>query len=150
MKFQKGNELWKLADPFKNKGAKFKTPAELWEKAVQYFEWCDNNIFTSEEETETPKGLIYKQTKHKRPYTWQGFYSFIGGNDLKAYRQKNEFNKIITHIGNIMFEQKFSGASAGIFNSSIISKELGLIEKKEVKQETTKLKIKGLDKLKDD
>ena len=77
-------------------------------------------------------------------------FAFLSIPHLDDYKKRADFSGIITHIGNIMFSQKFIGASAGIFNSSIIAKELGLIDKKEVKQETTKLKIKGLDKLKDD
>lgn len=150
MKFQKGNQLWKLADPFKNKGRRFETPKDLWNEAVKYFEWCEENDFTSLETTTTAKGKFTKEVNHKRPFTWQGLFVFLNVSDLKNYQKNNEFSPILTRIRNIMYEQKFAGASNGIFNAGIIAKELGLVEKKEIKQETTKLKIKGLDKLKDD
>ena len=117
------------------------TPERLWELACDYFEDVDNNPIQKEE---LIKGGMFAGDKGtvnlQRPYTWDGFSSwlYINGviNKLDDYRLNtgdaySNFQGIIRAIGEVMRSQKFEGASAGIFNSNIIARELGLAEKSE-------------------
>ena len=123
----KGNQFWKLADPeCIGKPRNFASPSYLWEKAKEYFEECDENPFEREETTTTDKGTYYKTYSHKIPYTWEGLYVFLGVCNIDRYKDIKEFVGIITHIGNVIRNRKFSGAAAGIFNSNIIARDLGL------------------------
>lgn len=129
----KGNQFWKLADPeCLGKPRLFKTPKDLWEACKPYFEHVDNNPFVTTETTQSEKGTYLKEVNHKIPYTWEGLYTFLGISNLDRYREKEEYAAIITHIGSIIRNHKFSGASAGIFNANIIARDLGLMEKTDI------------------
>jgi hypothetical protein len=124
--FYKGNQLWRLAQ---NPGRPmiFKTPEDLWVKSIEYFDYIDANPILKTDF----KGKDNEMVKYdlQRPYTWQGLYVFLGVNDLEHYKTKGEFSEILTRIGNIIYNQKFEGASVGIFNHAIIARDLGLTEK---------------------
>lgn len=127
----KGNEFWKFADPFKiGRPNKYKTPEELWLHAKQYFDWVDNNPILKTDFKGKDSEMV--QYDLQRPYTWQGLYVFLCVKDLEHYKTKNEFSEILTHIGNIIYSQKFDGAAVGIFNHAIIARDLGLVDKSDV------------------
>jgi len=132
--FQEGNQFWRNIDPSNiGRNPKFKTPEDLWKAVVPYFDYCDNNpIQTKETKTiiknKTDKSEPYetKIVHHKIPYTWEGMYSYIGVCSLDHYKTKSAFSGIIGYIKNIIYNQKFSGAAAGIFNANLIARDLGI------------------------
>ena len=128
----KGNQFWKNIDP-KDIGRNkiFESPDDLWDKACGYFAECDGRPLLSREYTESAKGTFTKITEHAIPYTWEGLYVFISITTLDNYKADEEFLGIISHIGNIIRNQKFVGAAAGLFNSNIIARDLGLSDKRE-------------------
>lgn len=75
-----------------------------------------------------------------RPYTMQGLCGYLDCNtgyfvdferSLKDKVDKNsiDFSIITTRIREVMYRQKFEGASVGAFNPSIIARDLGLTDK---------------------
>ena len=142
MKFQKGNKLWQNVDPEKvGRPRDFASPLELWKACCEYFQKVDENPIVLKEVTtydkESEKGTQTKETIKPIPYTWQGLYSSLSVSDLDKYRKERpEFFGIARQIENTIFDQKFSGAAAGVFNANIIARELGL---KESVDNTTKL-----------
>ena len=144
-RFTQGNQFWRNIDPDDlGRNPKYKTPNELWEDSVKYFQMCDENPITSRETSVKGKITQVKDLEHKIPYTWQGLYVFLGVCDLEHYKTKPAFSEILTHMSNIIYNQKFTGASAGIFNSAIIIRDLGLANKEEAN-----IKIDGLKSLTD-
>lgn len=132
MGFEKGNQYWKLADPdFVGAPRIFETPKDLWEAVRPYFEWIDENPTITVQTTSSAKGTFTNVNELQRPYTWRGLFAFLGICNLERYKEKDEFAKTITHIENIIISQKFEGAASGIFNASIIGKDLGLVDKKD-------------------
>lgn len=129
----KGNQFWKLADPeCLGRPRTFSDPATLWGKAKEYFQECDENPLLRSERTTTDKGVFDKVYTHKIPYTWEGLYVFLGICNLDRYKEKEDFVGILTHIGNIIRNQKYTGAVAGLFNANIIARDLGLKEQSDV------------------
>jgi hypothetical protein len=126
----KGNQFWNPEFPG-GRPPKFKSPEDLWEKCCDYFKMVDESPMVSKEHTSSDKFNSSKTVEHKLPYTWEGLYVFLNVCDLEHYKTKEEFSKIITHIRHCMFNQKLSGAAAGIFNSNIIARELGLADKRD-------------------
>lgn len=153
----KGNQFWKNADPdCFGRPRIFPKPEDLWEEAKKYFDECDNSPLETHETTVTSDKEIYKTVQHRIPYTWEGLYVSLGVCHLDRYKEKEDFAGIITHIGNIIRNQKYSGAAAGIFNANIIARDLGLVNKteesgsKEVKINLSKEALKAIsDKLDD-
>ena len=129
----KGNQFWKLADPeCLGSPRNFKDSGVLWAKAKEYFQECDDNPLTREETTTSEKGIFNKVFIHKVPYTWEGLYIYLGVVSLKRYREKEEFVLILSHIGNIIRNQKYTGAATGLFNANIIARDLGLTDVQKV------------------
>lgn len=123
----KGNQFWKLAQ---NAGRprNFESPEELWEKACEYFAWCDENpIYTVEY---NGKDAVECQVPKMRAYTWAGLEYFCNVNSFENYkRDYKEFSDVITRIEKVLYAQKFTGAAAGVLNANIIARDLGLAEK---------------------
>lgn len=127
MKFQKGNQLWKLAQS--GRPPKYDNPDQLWEDVCRYFQWADDNpILKTDFKGKEVETVQYDL---QRPYTWRGLYAFLRVKDLEHYKTKSEFSEILAHIDNIIFSNKFDGAAVGIFNHSIIARDLGLVDKQD-------------------
>jgi len=116
----------------------FKTPEELWEAACAYFDYVDKNPFTTDKCTTDYNGTKETIEHHKKPYTLIGLCIFCGVNTSYWRQFKGgdhvDFSTVISQIEEVVYNQKYSGAASGIFNSNIIARDLGLADKKEVEQ----------------
>jgi hypothetical protein len=126
----------------------FSTPAILWQSAIKYFEWADNNPWYKKEALKSGEraGEII-EIPTQRPYTLKGLCTYLGINAhyFKQFKQSiadridpdtekydpicEDFSYIISHIEQIIYDQKFTGAAVGVFNASLISAEIGLTAK---------------------
>lgn len=109
------------------------TPEDLWERAVEYFQWCDAAFIGQEKLFSREEGVVTGEIAHKRPYTIQGLSVFVGisKNTFDNYRKRPEFQEVCGIISDIMYEQKFSGAAVGLYNAGLIQAELGIVRKTE-------------------
>ncbi len=127
------NEYWKLRETH-GRSKIFASAAELWQEGCKYFEWCDKHKLTEQKVFGTGMRM---NVKHPRPYTINGLCVFIGiglktWNDYKNKEQYKDFSPVIDSIEQIVYTQKFEGAAVGLFNANLISRELGLVDKKEI------------------
>lgn len=116
------------------KPPKFKSPEEMWNLAVTYFEWCEENQL-EEAKVFCYQGEIVKDgAKKMRAMTQHGLCAFlnIGVSTWHDYCNKPEYSEVTGAISDIMYEQKFSGAAAGLLSSNIIARDLGLTDKQEI------------------
>lgn len=137
-----GNKYWQ----FRSKDGtepKYK-PDELWEKAVEYFEWVENNPLW--ESVLVSKGIVInkgtpeEQTVYStampkmRAMTFQGLQLFldISHTTWDNYKKKKDYIAITTRIEKIIYEQKFTGAAATLLNPNIIARDLGLSDKQDL------------------
>lgn len=86
-----------------------------------------------------------------RPYTIQGLCNYLDCNSVwfnqfeTAINKKLEaagpenaddetkgFSKILTHVREMIYQQKFEGAAVGAFNASIIQRDLSLVDKTDI------------------
>jgi len=145
MSAPKGNEFWKLRSTHGRKRL-FETPELMWEAACEYFQWCIDNPLL-EEQIVKYKDTYEKVTISKmRPFTLQGLSRYLNCNTVyfnhfetslagKEDEVSKGFSKIVTRIRETIYDQKFSGAASGFFNSNIIARDLGIADKKEVEAE---------------
>lgn len=124
------------------------TPELLYKHFEDYKQYCKDN----------PKQENFYNSKEGRqvsvdreiPLTWNGFEIYLRKNNiighLEDYRYNtdgryDEYMGIIRAIDQEIYEDKFTGATAGVFQHNIIARDLGLSEKKEVAKtgKTTKL-----------
>lgn len=136
----KGNRFWELRSKH-GRDKIFTTPESMWEAAVEYFEWCEDNplIEVDFRGKENDKVELPKM----RAFTLQGlclylhvntvyFNDFADGLKGKTDQISKDYSEIITRIRETIYDQKFSGAAAGFLNPNIIARDLGLRDKQEV------------------
>lgn len=146
--FKKGNKLWQLRE-YPGRPKLFETPEELWDAAVLYFDWCEDNSLFEEKVFCNQGEIINGSLTHMRAMTIQGLCLHMGiGSDCFAeYSKRPDYVGICEHIRYCIYEQKLTGAAAGLLNPSIIVRELGLAER--IEQTTEDLTKRDLSKLTD-
>lgn len=135
-----GNRFWELRSKH-GREKLFATPQIMWEAAAEYFAWCEENPLIEidfkgkdAERVEIPK---------MRAFTFQGLTSYLDCNTYyfnefeanikgKTDDLSKDFSKVIIRIRETLYNQKFTGAAAGFLNANIISRDLGLLDKKEI------------------
>jgi len=137
MSAPKGNQFWLARS---RHGPNFKYDEDtLWEAACEYFQWVENNPLWEDKSTISQGGVIANSVAKMRPYTLSGLYVFIDicKDTWLNYRQRQDLLSVTKKIDEIIYNQKFSGASAGLLNANIIARDLGLTEKTETKLDAT-------------
>lgn len=149
MSAPKNNEFWKMRATH-GRPKIFETPEQLWQSACEYFEYMDSKTWVK---------VDYKGKNIKRveiptvaPYSLKGFCLFVGANERflanfekRCKQDKEDNNKdfiaVIQRIRDIIDVQQFEGATVGAFNANIISRKLGLIDRKDVTTDNEPLNV---------
>lgn len=127
-----GNQFWKLRLKHGRNHA-IETPEELWENFEEYAQWLSDNPlievdFKGKDATEV-------KIPKMRPFTKDGFALACGLSEwrvISEWKERKGFSQVITRIESQIYNQKFEGASVGMFNSSIIARDLGLKDNSEI------------------
>ena len=115
------------------------SPDKLYELFIEYKTYCKNNpkkenFFNHREQKQ---GSIDREV----PLTWKGFEVFLFKHNvisrLEHYKANtdnaySEYLDIIKAIDDEIYEDKFGGATAGIYQHNIIARDLGLSDKQDV------------------
>lgn len=152
-----GNQFWKLRSKH-GRDKLFETPEILWEEACKYFEAVEANPYHKAEAKTVNIGDYQSKIEIAklpvlRPFTIHNLCLFLNCNTKyfndfdDSLKGKTDplslgFSEVITRIRETIYAQKFSGAAAGFFNANIISRDLGLTDKKEVEKKVTRLNFK--------
>lgn len=125
------------------------SPEKLYEHFLSYVKYCKEN--PKKENFYSSK--LDKQVSVDRevPITWNGFDIWLRKNkilakleDYKANSQGrySEYSEIIRVIQKEIYEDKFAGATAGIYQHNIIARDLGLSDKKELDVKMPSVSVK--------
>ena len=123
----KGNRFWEARSRHGRKPL-WDNPQELYDACVEYFEWVEANPLW-DNQVIAFQGQGYDHALPKmRAMTIEGLCVFlgIGTNTWGDYKNKEGFSSIVNLVNNTMYEQKLTGAAAGLLNSNIIARELKL------------------------
>jgi len=132
MQFQKGNKFW-LARSSHGRNPIFSDPEQLRNACYEYFEWVEENPLY-EEKIFHSQGMITKDTVTKmRAMTVSGLCLFLDicENTWANYKKQPDFLSITLEVEKVIYNQKFTGASADLLNANIIARELGLADKQQ-------------------
>jgi len=125
-----GNQFW-LARSKSGRNPIFNNPNELWESCLEYFQWVEDNPLKEQKATQFQGEFIYGEVNKMRAMTIIGLCLFldIDQSTWKNYREKKDFFRVTKNAENIIYNQKFVGASADMLNANIIARDLGLSDK---------------------
>lgn len=130
-RFLPGNSFWANKSSFGRK-PKFETPEDLEAACIEYFESAQHTPLL--EEQVAGKDAI-RVTVHKmHAMTLKELWLFldISHQNWYEYAKRDGYKAVCEWAQNVIFVQKFTGAAAGLLNPAIISRELGLADKKEL------------------
>lgn len=133
----KGNKFWELRSKH-GRDKLFKTPELMWEAACEYFAYIQDNPLEQEEIVKYKDYYEKVPVSKMRPFTLIGLCLYLdcSSSYFRAFKSElkekdKDFLTVITRIEDIIYNQKFEGASSGFFNANIIARDLGLIDKVE-------------------
>ena len=121
------------------------TPKQLAEKFEEYVKWSEENVIEiGERQTGIASGgYVDKTTTNykQRLISVHGFLVFIGKSkrwwtELSDGKQGDKFSTLKDSITSYCEDYQKEMAAAGIFNANIISRLLGLADKKELTGES--------------
>lgn len=128
----KENQFWKIRSKH-GRDKLFSTPELLLQSAQEYFEWCDENPYIAKKTVQSEKSFTEEEKPTARPYSKGGWFIYIGCSDtwLKEFKKTAtvDFLRVIEDVENIIYTQQWDGAIIGAYNSNIIARSLGLIDK---------------------
>ena len=135
-----GNQFWKVRSRHGREKI-FATPEIMWEAACEYFQWVEDNPLETTKVTQYQGELVELPVTKMRAMTMEGLCRFLGVNTRyfaqfesnldKNSEESQEFSTVICNIKETMTNQKFMGAAADLLNANIISRDLGLADKKD-------------------
>lgn len=134
---KKGNRFWRdHAKPLKALQT-FKTPEELYRRCVAYFEWVeDNPLYEAKLVSYKGHAKLFRVPK-ARVMSLKAMCSFIGISD-ETWRNwvriklREDLMPVIEWAEGVIYQQKFEGAAAELFNTGLIIRDLGLADKQEI------------------
>ncbi len=131
----KNNEFWKARTKH-GRDKIFSSPEVLWDAAVEYFDWIENNPLYESEVVKTGKeaGKLLP-VPVMRAMTIEGLCIFLDVETKTFHNYANEYKdflQVSTRIKEIIRSQKFQGAAANLLNANIIARDLGLADKKDL------------------
>ena len=135
--FKPGNDLWKLNPKLSELGKERKyTPEQLYAKIQDYFDWIKANPILELKAFASQGEVIYATLPKPRAMTIQGLAVFLNivPQTWREWRATKAYPAIQDWAESVIYEQKFSGAAAGVLNASIVARDLGLVEKVQTEQ----------------
>lgn len=112
----------------------FTTPDEFLNAAAQYFQWCEDTPILEEQINVWQGSVIRSNVKKTRAFTKTGLANYLGipASRLVQYKERDEeWTEVVEIIEQVIYTQKFEHAAAGLLNSTMITRDLGLAEKQD-------------------
>ena len=129
----KGNEFWKLRSKH-GRDKIFETPEIMLEACYEYFDYQSKQTWNRIDYKGKDNTEVSIPTSS--PFTLTGLCIFLDVNTVYFTQFEKDcskdFSKVITHVKDIIYKQKFEGATVGTYNANIIARDLGLVDKKEL------------------
>ena len=122
-----GNSFWKARSTHGRKPL-WDNPEEFLESCTQYFEWVEKNPLWDTKPMIVDGSIQDAPTAKMRAMTLDGLSIFLGiaRKTWDNYRAREDFLPVVSMVETVIRDQKFSGAAAGLLNSNIIARDLGL------------------------
>lgn len=147
----KSKQKMERFDPWR----KFYSTEELFWAIVEYFEWARENPMVTDKPMSVSVGngggteIVQSNTYHDRPFTVGGMLVYIGVSPTtwKEWQDPDNANHwprakpVIEWAKTIIADQKYQGALIGAYNPMIVARDLGLVDRAEVKTENTNVNI---------
>lgn len=114
----------------------FASPDDMWAAACEYFEWMETRPQYEIRPFHYMGSVTLKKIPKLRPLTIKGLLLFLDVSPYVWAQYKSTrgegYATEVRRIEDVIYTQKFEGATADLFNAGIIARELGLKEHSEI------------------
>jgi hypothetical protein len=133
-RFTAGNRFWEARSSAGPKPI-FAGPEPLEKACREYFDWNTKNPLL-EDTVHAFKGTVkHEPIARMRAMTLEGLCMFLDVS-IQIWRiwrkERDDLKEVIAWAEAVIYRQKFEGASADMLNASIIARDLGLADKREL------------------
>ena len=131
--FTTGNRFWEARSSH-GRNPKFETADMLEDAIQQYFEWNESNPLHKDNLVTFQGNATHEPLAQMRAMTIHAMCMFIGiARDtwFEWKQSRSDFSDVIAWAEDVIYRQKFEGASADLLNPNIIARDLGLADKKD-------------------
>ena len=134
MRFQKGNELWKLGAHKSGAPRRYNKGEDLWKDCTGYFQWCIETPIIAFEPNKFKGETKLAPIPKIRAMTYEGLHFYLGIHHSTwiAWRSDPVLSETVARVEQVMAEQKISGAMAEQLNPNIVSRYMKLSDRTEV------------------
>ena len=129
-----GNQFWKARSSHGCKPT-FANPEALWDACVQYFDWVAAHPLMEAQAFAYQGEITENNLPKMRAMTIGGLCIFLDIAHVtwrEYYKKGGDFTKVCSQAEEIIKEQKFTGAAAGLLNHAIIARDLGLVDRQDL------------------
>lgn len=133
-RFSTGNRFWEARSTH-GRNPIFEAADDLEDAISQYFQWNDDNPLYKDQLVTFQGSASHEPVACMRAMTIAAMCMFIGIDPVtwQAWRKSRpDFSGVISWAEGVIYRQKFEGASADLLNANIISRDLGLADKRDV------------------
>lgn len=127
---------WEIAGIHFHGNTKITSAAQLWECFLSYVQWVEANPLLEEKVASDSGSPVRIKVAKMRAMTLAGMRTHIGVSEptwAEWREHRSDLSGVLGYIEDTIRNQKFEGAAAGLLNASIISRDLGLVDKSEGK-----------------
>lgn len=132
-RFTSGNRWWEARSSH-GRNPKFESAADLEDACLQYFEWNEANPLFKDQLVTFQGQATHEPVAQMRAMTQIGLCQFIDI-DMSTWEEwrktRSDLSRVIEWAEKTIYRQKFEGASADLLNANIISRDLGLTDKRD-------------------
>lgn len=127
-----GNQFWKARSTHGRKPLWSNTD-DLKDACYQWFQWVEDNPLTEYKVAQFQGEAVSMELPKMRAMTIGGLCIYLGMTfeTWCQYKKKDGFSEVCAEVEQVIYNQKFVGASADLLNSSIIARDLGLADKRD-------------------
>lgn len=128
------NEFWKARTTVPPERI-FKTPEALSIACFEYFQWAGDNPLFEMRPFAYQGTVVQDAVPLVRAMTITGLCIYLGTVRSNWYKMKEEradLVDIMEQVEHIIYDQKFTAASANLLNANIIARDLGLADKTDI------------------
>lgn len=133
-----GNQFW-MNRAKHGRDKLFATPELLWQAACEYFNYIKENPLYETKVFNYQGTIVREEVPIMRAMTMRELCFYLNTNEsyfrnFKANLSDDDkdFSTVIEDIETIVYTQKFQGAAGNLLNANIISRDLGLADKKDI------------------
>ena len=133
-KFVAGNRFWEQRSSH-GANPKFENAGDLWNACAEYFEWNESNPLYEAKPFAFQGSVTIARVEKMRAMTIGGLCMFLDVTFetwTEWRKTRSDLSEVMAWAENVIYRQKFEGASADMLNPNIIARDLGLANKKDL------------------